>query len=852
MFRATIRGLLARRLRLVLSGLAVVFGVMAASGALVLTETVSRSFDLLFANSATHLDVRVSGPYTVRQGQGDDDGGTGGEPVARPVPADVAERAADVPGVASADPVVIQEGARAVGPDGKVIIPLGPPPFGSAWSDDELRELRTGHGPRTDHEVAINASLAESGDFQVGDRIEVLTREPKRTFTVAGIFGVTGGRDSVGGETEVAFTEPMAQRLMLGEKDAYSAVELVAAPGVTPVQLRDAVRAELGGDWVVQTGDEFAKAQAAPLTDLMGTLGDILLGFAGITLFVGAFLIFNTFSILTAQRTQELALLRALGAGRRQLIGSVLAESVVIGAVAATLGLGAGIGVGWLLKQAMASFSGMDMPVAGVVVPGTAVWVAYAVGIGLSALAALLPALRASRIPPVAAMRQTSAPERPLGRITYAGVLLTLTGGVGVLGGVTEAIPSRLTFLFAGTLVALVGVALLAPRLARPAVALIGAGFARTVPGRLGKRNAARSPRRTAVTAAALMIGTALITGVSVLAASVRDATEERLSEGLNAELVISGGVGRMPGTFDPEVIEEARRLPGVARATALHMDAVQAGESATPAAAGELRDLSSVLELTAVRGRLGALQPGEVVVSEPYAIERDLGPGSALRVTTQRGKARDYRVVGVYGESPALPVSMILPSKAAEGFRTPRATFGYLQLASGADATGVRDRVATLLKDEPEVSVVDQSAYVDQQAGLINQVVTLLYVLLGLAVVVGVLGIVNTLALSILERTRELGLVRAVGMRRGQVVHMVTVESVIIAVLGALLGVACGAALGAAAVVAFHEDGLEPTLPWNSLAIFLALALVAGLLAAIGPAVRAARVDVLRAIAYE
>lgn len=850
MFRATLRGLLARKLRLVLSGLAVVFGVMAASGALVLTETVSRSFDLLFANAASHLDVRVSGRTAVRPNQGDDNGG--GEPVAASIPADVAAKVADVPGVASADPVVIQEGARAIGPDGKVIIPLGPPPFGSSWADDELRELRTGHGPRAPGEVAINATLAKSGDFQVGDRIEVLTLEPKKAFTVAGIFGVTGGRDSVGGETEISFTEPVAQQLMLGEKDAYSAVEVVAEPGTTPERLRDAVRAELGGKWVVQTGDEFAKAQAAPLTGFMGTLGDILLGFAGITLFVGAFLIFNTFSILTAQRTQELALLRALGAGRRQMILSVLAESVVIGAIASTLGLGAGIGVGWVLKQAMASFSGMEMPVAGVVVPANAVWIAYAVGIGLSALAALLPALRASRIPPVAAMRQTTAPDRPLGRLTYGGALLTLVGGVGVLAGLTEAIPNRLVFLFAGTLLALVGVALLAPRLARPGVGLIGGGFTATVPGRLGKRNAARSPRRTAVTAAALMIGTALITGVSVLAASVRDATEEQLGQGLNADLIISGGVGRMPGTFDPEVVEKTRRLPGVARATAIHIDAVRAGDSGTAAAAGELRDLAPLFELSAVRGSIAALRPGEVAVSEPYAIERDLGPGSKLRVTTQRGKARDYRVVGVYGEAPALPVSMVLPMEAASGFRTPRANLGYVQLAPGADASGVRTRVATLLKDEPEVTVVDQSAYIDQQAGLINQVVTMLYVLLGLAVVVGVLGIVNTLALSILERTRELGLVRAVGMRRGQVVQMVTVESVIIAVLGAVLGVASGAALGAASVVAFHEDGLEPVMPWNSLAVFLALAVVAGLLAAIGPALRAARVNILQAIAYE
>src|SRR5215203_1435563 len=379
MFTATLKSLLARKLRLLLSALAVVLGVMAVSGALVLTDTLGRSFDALFQTVNQNLDVQVSGVQHVQQAE------RGADPVTTPIPVAMVTKVAAVPGVQSAIGVVIADGARIIGPDGKVIGSAGPPRFGVGWRGEVgFTQLRQGRGPQAPGEVAIDAGLAKQGHFQVGDRIGVLTLQPKRTFTLVGIFGYTGGRDSLGGETRVAFTEPVAQQLMLGKQGAYSVINVQAQQGISPETLRDGIQARLGGGYVVRTRQQVAADQASDVEGFLGFIRAFLLGFAAVALFVGAFLILNTFSILVAQRTRELALLRALGAGRGQVMGSVVAEAFLVGMFASVVGLGLGVlAIG--LQTLLGAF-GSDLPASGVVIKPRTIIASLIVGVVVTVL----------------------------------------------------------------------------------------------------------------------------------------------------------------------------------------------------------------------------------------------------------------------------------------------------------------------------------------------------------------------------------------------------------------------------------------------------------------------------------
>jgi putative ABC transport system permease protein len=855
MLRATMRSLLSRKVRLVLSGLAVVLGVMATSGALILTSTLTTGFDQLFADANANVDVAVTGQKHVQGGE------EAGDPVSEPVPAGKVAEVAAVPGVAKAYGEIAVNGARVVGPDGKVIVNQGPPTLGSNWDpQNPLFELRSGQGPRAPDEVAINASLAERGEFQLGQRIEVLTLQPKKAFKLVGIFGYAGGRDTIGGATEVVFTEPVAQELMLGQTGAYSRIVVEAQDGVDAAALRDRVQGALGDGFVVQTGEQAAAEMSQDVQGFVSVLQQVLLGFAGVALFVGIFLILNTFSILVAQRTGELALLRSMGASRRQVIVSVLVEAVAIGLVAATIGLGLGVGVAALLKSLMQSFSGAVLPGPWLVLPWVAVIAAYVVGVVVTVVAAAVPALRASRIAPVTAMQTAATGDKPLVKLTVAGAVATL-GGAGLVGAALFADLGDATVwaLLGGVLLAFVGVAMLTPVISRPVISVLGRAMSFTTAGKLGRLNSARNPRRTAITAAALMVGIALVTGVAVLAQSLTKSAEQIVATDLQAELVIMGSMGggpALPPNFDPDVVSAAAGVPGVERAVGLRYDSAQitTGTGSQPQLVGaaDVAGLAQVFGMQTKAGSLRTLRPGEVVVSEPYATEHGLSVGRTLRMHTQRGSERQLTVVGVY-DSKLLRMPVISEADAVAGFRTDQMNEAYIQLADGADAQAVQRQLDPLVADNPEVSVQDQSDLIESAKSQVDTMVVMLYVLLGLALVIAVLGIVNTLALSVLERTRELGLVRAIGMRRRQVMQMVTVESVVIAVFGALLGVVVGAGLGTAVVRALADEGIsELAVPWTSMGAFVGLAVVIGLLAAVLPAVRAARTNVLAAIAYE
>jgi putative ABC transport system permease protein len=664
---------------------------------------------------------------------------------------------------------------------------------------------------------------------------------------VIGIFGYSGGRDSVGGAQEVAFTEPVAQKLMLGQTGVFSRISLKATGGTTPETLRDRVAVTVGDAYAVKTGQQLAEDSSSDMRDALGFFNKILLGFAGVALFVGIFLILNTFSIIVAQRTRELALMRALGAGRRQVIGAVLLEAVVIGLVAATIGLAAGVGVGWLLAVAFQHFaSGFQL--ASIGVPLAAVVSSLVVGLVVTVVAAVHPALRASRIAPIAAMQEVATPDRPLTKITIAGAVVGAVGaatlGIGLYGA------GSLTLILTGVLLSFVGVALLTPLLSRPVVAVLGRLFSWSLPGRLGRLNSGRNPRRTAITAAALMVGIALVTGVTVVMQSAKASLSAQAEDTIKAQVVIGGDQnGPRPPTFDGSVLGATAALPGVRAVAGLWNDQALVDGKLTYVTATD--DLARLSDAYGGAG-LPTLSAGQMAVSTQEAAKHHWAVGNAVRVQLSRGEARGYVIAATYDEK-GLPGSYILPAAATKDFGLSRPVFGFVRLSSDDAVSSVLPRIKALLADSPEVNATDRGDFIKQQAGSFDTVITMVQVLLALAILIAVLGVVNTMALSVLERTRELGLLRAVGLGRGQTMRMVTVEAVVISVFGALLGVVVGAGLGAAVVRALHGDGItDLVLPWAGMGTSLLLAAFVGVLAAVLPSIKAARLNVLAAIAHE
>jgi putative ABC transport system permease protein len=843
MLRATLKSLLARKLRLVLSGLAVVLGVMFVAGAFVLTDTLGRSFDALFASGFSQTDVAVEGKPKIAVSE------TDGEQVATPIPASLVNQVKAVDGVASATGIVNADGARVIGSDGKVLTSFGPPRIGQNWvGEDDLLQLREGRGPAQDTEIAVNAAVAKAAGLHVGDRVGVLTLEPKKTFTLVGIWGYSGNRDSIGGLQEVAFTTPAAQRLMMGESNAFTMINVKVNDGETPEAVRDRIATTLGGNYQVRTGEQLAADSSQSLKDGLGFVNKILLGFAGVALFVGVFLILNTFSIIVAQRTRELALMRALGASRRQMIGSVMLEAVIIGLVAAALGLAAGVGVGALLGFLFVQLGGGGFTLAPLAVPMSAILSSLIVGVVVTVVAAVLPALRASRIAPVAAMQDVATPDRPLTRVSVAGALVGAVGatllGIGLYG------TSDLILILSGVLVCFIGIALLTPLISKPVVAGLGRLFSWSVPGRLGRLNSGRNPRRTAITAAALMVGIALVTGVTVVMDSAKSSLSAQAEDTIKAQVVISGDQNSpRPPSFDAGVLEKTREISGVRAAAGLWNDqAVVDGKRTYVNATDDLARLSEAYGGPPLK----TLGPNQISVSSQEATEHHWQVGSVLDVQLSRGDPRKLTVAATYDED-AMPGSYLLPATAGQQFSVTQPVLGFVRLADGVPTAQVLPEVKALLSDSPEVSAEDRSAFIESQAADFDFVITMVQILLALAILIAVLGVVNTLALSVLERTRELGLLRAIGLGRAQTMRMVTVEAVVISVFGALLGVVVGAGLGAAVVRALDGEGItDLVLPWTNMGLYLGLAAVVGVLAAVLPSIKAARLNVLAAIAHD
>lgn len=847
MFKAMLRGLLVHKLRLLLSGLAVVLGTMFMAGAFIGGDTIGQGFENLFVNINRSFDVQV----TAKSPVGDQN------TVTTFLDQATADRIKSLPGIERAVPQVVADGARVIDRKGKVIPTTGPPRFGIAWNDDPVTntKLTEGAAPANSGEVALNKTLAGKSGYRVGDRVDVLTLTTRKTFTVSGIFGTTDGKDSQAGEMTVAFAPATAQELMLGQTGLYTNVDIVAAPGQSDTALAQQIQTALGPGYAVKSAEQSAKDQAESTAGFVNFLKVGLTSFAGVGLLTGAFLIFNTFSMLVAQRTRELALYRSFGASKGQVIRSVIAEAVIVALIASILGFLLGMVIGYGLRKLLETFADTDLPVSGITVHPYVPLVTIGVGVLVTVLAALMPALRAARVPPIAAMRDAATPDKPLGLITTVGAVLTGAGLLLLILKLVDALKGHTgLWLGAGATLAFLGVAALAPMLSKPVTRGVGKLFGRSVPGALGARNTGRNPRRTATTAAALMLGVALTTGAGVFASSVRAGINDALSNDTRAQLMIAPDFGGgVQSGFPLTLGDQIKATPGVADVLVMQQDLARVGGKDGPVAAGDVAAAQRIMELKPAGGDLRALRTGEFVVDSDMAKARGWAVGTKVPMQTIRGATSELTLVGVYETAKLFSGILVGPTEAA-GFRSPLGQIAFVEVADATQVDAVQARLETLVADNPELQVSTLSALGNQVNSLLNIVLVVLNVLLGLAILIAVLGIINTLLLSIFERTREVGLVRAIGMSRGQVGRMITVESILISVFGALLGMILGTALGILIVkiVEGNSFPIKLSVSWPYLLVTLLAGILVGLIAAILPAIRASHLNVLEAISYE
>ncbi|WP_432825427.1 ABC transporter permease [Dactylosporangium sp. CA-092794] len=847
MLKATLKSLLARKLRLALSTLAVVLSVMFVSGSLVLTDTLGRTFDNLFANIYTYTDVQVTAKSQLAQAG---DGST-------PFPAATVDRVAKADGVAKATGQVFLTGALPIGKNHKVAINPTGQQFGGNWTgEDELVHLAAGRGPTADDEVVINKGLATTTGYTVGDTMDIITRDQKRAgYTIVGLMQYAGGRDSMAGESAIFFTTPKAQQAMLGAPDEFNVIDVRAAPGVSDDTLRDNVKAQLGDQFVVKTGKELSDESSEAIKGLLKYFNYVLLGFGAVALLVGVFLILNTFSIIVAQRTQELALLRAMGAGRGQIMRSVLLEALIIGVVGSVFGFLVGLGVGAAGAAGMSSLVG-GLQVASLGAPVSAIVASFVIGIGVTMIAALSPALKASRVPPIAAMRESAAPDRPLTRLTIVGGVITALGIGALSWGLAGAGGSTLALVFGGVLGVLVGVALLTPMLGRPLVAALGSAFSWFVSGKLGKRNSARNPRRTAITAGAVMVGIAIVTAISTIFTSLSAALGATIDEGLQADIIVFGQqTSQLPPTISADEVRRIAALPDAQTVASVTADIVQVnGKTAYISSYADPAAAATVLKRTVTAGRIDRIDSGEFVVDQKTAEDDNYHLGDTITVTFAKGPQKTLKLVGISGRSAVASGIVVSYADAQQGFNFPQAWDVFVDVRDGASVSATKDAVNDVIKDNPQVTAYTKDEYVHNSQLQFDVVLGIVQVLLLVALAISVLGVINTLLLSVIERTRELGMLRAVGLRRGQTWLMVTTESIVITVFGTVLGLAVGAALGAAIVTAL-KDVLgfgSVTLPWVLMVVYFIAAVIVGAVAGFIPSLRAVRLNVLRAIAYE
>ncbi|MEU3850968.1 ABC transporter permease [Streptomyces sp. NPDC029554] len=855
MLKATLRSFLAHKGRLLLSALAVLLSVAFVTGSLIFSDTVGRTFDRLFASTAADV--------TVSPKEGLDEAVPSGRTAT--LPAALAERVRRVDGVAAVRAEVKVEGLTVTDEDNESVSPTtGAPTLGNAWQPGPRSpvELTSGRAPRGPAEALLDSDTAGREDVRVGDTLTVIA--PPGSFRVR-VVGLVTFTTTNPGAARIYLDTPTARAKLLGAPGAATSLAVDAADGVGDQRLKQRVAAALGPhSYDFRTAGEQAESDIEQLGGFLDVIKYVMLGFAGVAVLVGVFLIVNTFSMLIAQRTRELGLLRALGADRRQVRRSVLTEAFLLGLVGSTLGLAAGIGLAAGLIELM-GLLGTNIDADEMVIGPLTPVAAYGVGLGVTFVAAYLPARRAAGVSPMAALSdaEVAGVGRPLRVRAVAGAVVGAAGAAALAGcAASGRTASAASLLGLGVALTLIAAVIAGPLLVRPVIRVLGAAFPALFGsiGRMSQRNALRNPRRTGATAAALMVGIALVAGMSVASESMTKSFDQQIDRTLGADFVVQN-TNFLP--FPREVTDAVRGTEGVGlvvrgRFTPVAVRLPDGDRVETTAAAYDAR-LDEVADITYVQGdTAAALARGHLAMDRDFARDHGVRVGSTLPVSFQGGRGA------------ALRVGALTDQDSAEGFGTQGGLyFGlatleryapggqdsalYVNAAPGTSDGSLRAALEETLEPYPQVQVRDLADYKQLVRDQISVLLYLVYALLGLAIIIAVLGVVNTLALSVVERTREIGLLRAIGLARRQLRRMIRLESVVIAVFGAVLGLALGLVWGLSMQQVLALQGMTAlAIPWFTIVAVVVGSAVVGVVAALLPALRASRMNVLAAIAHE
>jgi putative ABC transport system permease protein len=856
MTTATLQGLLGRKLRTALTALSVVLGVAMVSGTFVLTDTMKKAFDDLFAGTYENTGAVIAGKEIVKGA------------AKSTVPESLQTKVAALPDVKSASGAIFDisgtsDLVKLIGRDGKQLGNPQQPNFGWGFEPGQRSNpttLKSGKWAVGPDQVVIDAGTANKDNYKLGDKIGVSGEGPQRSMTISGIAKF-GSVDSIGGATFAVFDVPTAQKL-LDKEGQFDVIYLTPKSGVSEAQVADQVKPLLPASAQVETGAQAGEAAAQETNDGLAFLQYFLLAFAAIALIVGSFVIFNTLSMTVAQRVRELATLRTLGASRKQVFRSVVLEGFVTGLVAAVVGLFLGLLIAKGLNALFKAF-GVDLPSTGTVFSLKTVIVSLLLGVGITVLATISPARRATRVAPIAAVREgATLPSSRLARSrTAAPVVLGIAAVLLAFGLFASGLPTGAVLVLdgVGCLLLFIGVGMIASRLVRPLAAMVGSPGERLggVAGALAKDNATRNPARTACTAGALIVGLALVTLVATLGSSLKGTSRNALKDQVRADYVVTSKNGY--DTFTSSAGDALANAPGVAAASAVRDDKASSFGSDIDVTGVDPSTIGNVYDFRWKKGSdnvLLSLGFDGAIVRNQFADDQNLEVGSKFSIQTPQGKKIPLVVRGIY-DPPAEQLDALLGSVtlAQRAFDThfPRTKdmFVFVDTDDGvtSQATAALDET---LDPYPDAVVRTNSAWITERAGGIDMILNIFYVLLALSIIVSLFGMVNALALSVFERTRELGMLRAIGLTRRQTRRMIRYESVIIALIGAALGLPLGILLAAVITKALASLDVTFSLPLAAVVVFAIVATLAGMLAAILPARRASRLNVLRALQYE
>ncbi len=847
MFRATVKSLWGHKLRFVLTMVAIILGVGFMSGTLIFTDTIGKTFDDLFSTTTRGVDALVRSTNTVKaQGPGDEQRAM--------IDDSILGRIRAVEGVASVDPQVGGV-ALLVGKDGKVIKNGQSPPLAFNWSDTpELNvfTLVSGNPPHGD-EVVIDKGSAQKGGYVVGDPIPLITQAGPQTMKVAGIVKF-GEVDSALGATTALFDTATAQRL-IGKPGKLNGAAVVGADRVSPDDLVDRIRPVLPAGEEAITGATYTQEQQTTLREGLSFFSYFLLAFAGISLFVGCFYIYNTFSIIVAQRTKEMALLRAVGASRGQVMGSVMLEAAMIGMIASGLGIVFGIFVSGALRGLLAA-GGFAIPATGTVLLPQSLLKAFGAGMLVTIASATFPAWRASKVAPIAALRDVSLDRAStsVARIV-AGSIVVIIGMASLLLGLFAGLDNAIALVAFGAAVTFLGVAALGPVIARPVAGVLGwpARALSGVTGGIARENAMRNPKRTASTAAALMIGVGLVACVAILASSLKASVARTFDRNFRTDLIVdSGDFTGMTG-LSPELADKLRKLTELSLVSPVRFSQVEVDGKGKFILGVDPATVSQAIDMEVTGGAIDRLDADSVAVYEQTAKDTGVKIGDTIKMKFPQAGDQPMKVVAIYKRQDlGGEYTLGLPAW-KDRFPNQFDYQIYTKVAPGVSVAAARDAVSKATAGYANATVLDLAELKQKQLEPFDAMLIMVYAMLFLAIIIALLGIVTTLGLSIYERTRELGLLRAVGMSRAQMRATVRWESVIISLFGTLLGIVVGAFFGWAIVKALYQQGVEVLqIPVGQLVIVTIFAAIFGVVAAIWPARRAAKLDVLRSLATE